>query len=106
MMDFMEEFEKWLPEWSEKKMQPIPTRDHPDRWSIAWHDFMTEYLAEKKDEIIAEYKAMQFKTKADLEKKEEEVEEEDIEPILEPESPKPLTEWEKVQAMLNKKSSN
>lgn len=98
-MDFMKEFEEWLPTWAEKKMQPIPSQDNPDRWSVAWKDFMNEYLSEKKEEIIAEYKSMKFKTKGDA-KREKVVEPVKEEPVVE-EVKKELSEWEKVKAMLD-----
>lgn len=95
-MDFMKEFKEYLPKWSEEKMQPIPTEDTPDRWSLAWKDFMNEYLSTKRDEIIAEYKAMKFKTKGDLKK-------EPVKEVVEeiPKNEPELSEWEKVKAMLD-----
>jgi len=98
-MDFMKEFEEWLPKWSEEKGQPIPTEENADRWSVAWRDFVNEYLAEKKDEIVSEYKNMKFKTRADLKTKPVVKQ---VEPEVVEEPVKELSEWEKVQAMLKK----
>lgn len=101
-MDFMKEFEEWLPKWSEEKGQPIPTEENADRWSVAWRDFVNEYLAEKKDEIVAEYKNMKFKTRGDLKTKK--VEPVEVKEEVAEEPVKEMSEWEKVQAMLKKKS--
>ena len=102
-MDFMKEFEAYLPKWAEQKMQPIPTRDHPDRWSLAWKDFVTEELTKRKDEIIEEYRNMKFKTVGDVRREKKAATEkvsEQVELLPEPKEEKPLTEWEKVQAMM------
>ena len=61
-MDFMKEFEEYLPKWSEEKHKPIPTRKHMDKWTEAWQDFLSEHLTEKYHEISAEYKNMKLKT--------------------------------------------
>lgn len=112
-MDLMKEFEEYLPIWSEEKHQPIPTMKHMDRWSVAWIDFVNEYLVKKKSELISDYRSMEFKTRGEAEaeqqaSEEEEIEEveevvdvveEDAEPVVD-EHPKDKSEWEKVRAML------
>lgn len=101
-MDIMKLFEEYLPKWSEEKMQPIPTAEHPDRWAVAWTDFQKEFLPTIKDELIADYKNMQLKTYGDLKKKKKKiVKSEDVEPIPEKQEEKELSEWEKVQRFLN-----
>ena len=99
-MDIMKMFEEYLPRWSEEKMQPMPTKEHPDRWTVAWIDFVKDVLTPKKEELISEYQSMKFKTKGDLDKeKAEKIEEQKVEPVKEKEE-KELSEWEKVKAML------
>lgn len=107
-MDIMKEFENWLPKWSEEKMQPIPDREHPDRWAVAWKDFQNEFLRENHDKLVEEYKSMTLKTHGMLEKEKKEKEreerqkqrEQELESVQEEE--KSMSEWEKVQAMLKK----
>lgn len=98
-MDIMKAFKEYLPKWSEEKMQPIPTEDQPDRWSVAWADFQNSYLREHHDELVEEYKAMKFKTvgMAEKEQRAKEKKEAEVEIVEE----KELSEWEKVQKMLN-----
>ena len=108
-MDIMKEFEEYLPKWSEEKMQPIPTQEHMDRWSIAWSDFVKERLAEKHDEMVDEYLNMQYKTvgerKAEKAKAQADTEvvEEPIEEIAEPVVEVKTSSWDRVQAILNEK---
>ena len=118
-MDLMKEFEEYLPRWSEEKMLPIPTIKHPDRWSVAWNDFIKDVVTPRREEIVAEYKTMKFKTVGMAEKekraKEKETEKENLstendnattinksEQIEQKEETKqkPLTEWERVQAIM------
>ena len=101
-MDMFKEFEEYLPRWSEEKMQPMPTKEHPDRWSIAWKDFVNEVLTPRREELVADYLAMKFKTKGDAMKKE--VKEDVVETSSVEEPVKELSEWEKVQALLKKNS--
>ena len=127
-MDIMKEFEEYLPIWSEEKMLPIPTIKHPDRWAVAWGDFIKEVITPRKQELIDDYTAMKFKTvgMAEKEKREKEREEREkqeqeqnvaliststsnsnpnVNAILTDVNEstveeKPMTEWEKVQAIL------
>ena len=124
----MKEFEEYLPIWSEEKMLPIPTIKHPDRWAVAWGDFIKEVITPRKQELIDDYTAMKFKTvgMAEKEKREKEREEREkqeqeqnvaliststsnsnpnVNAILTDVNEstveeKPMTEWEKVQAIL------
>ena len=107
-MDIMKEFEEYLPKWAEEKMQPIPTQEHPDRWSLAWSDFIKEHLSQKRDELVQDYLNMQFKTvgdrkreKAKKKQAEEQVVETPVEPV-EQEEPKQEKQsaWDRIQSML------
>ena len=104
-MDVMKEFKKYLPIWSEQKMQPIPTEEHPDRWAIAWKDFINEYMPSKYNQMVEEYKNMKLKTYGMAKKEkllkeiEPEVEEEiKEEPIIE--VSEKLTEWDKIKKLM------
>ena len=117
-MDIMKEFEEYLPIWSEEKMLPIPTIKHPDRWAVAWGDFIKEVITPRKQELIDDYTAMKFKTVGMAEKEKREKEQNvaliststsnsnpNVNAILTDVNEstveeKPMTEWEKVQAIL------
>ena len=132
----MKEFEEYLPIWSEEKMLPIPTIKHPDRWAVAWGDFIKEVITPRKQELIDDYTAMKFKTvgMAEKEKREKEREEREKQEQEQEQSialiststststsnpnsnvnvnatltdvnestveEKPMSEWEKVQAIM------
>lgn len=107
-MDIMQAFNDYLPIWSEQKMQPIPTQEHMDRWVLAWKDFQNEYLAEHYQEVADAYKSMAYKTQGDIKREERQaeldkrIEEMNAKTELEPiEEPKVMSEWERVQQMLN-----
>lgn len=61
-MDIMQEFEHYLPRWSNEKHLPIPTKKHPDRWYEAWSDFLNEVLTPRYEELQTDYLNMQYKT--------------------------------------------
>lgn len=92
----MKAFEEYLPKWSEEKHLPIPTKNHVDKWNIAWTDFLTEYMEEHYEDIANEYRNL--KTKADVLFTEESIFEE-IE-----EEPVKKSNWELVQEKRKKKS--
>ena len=62
MDDVLKQFEEYLPKWSNEKKQPIPTREHMDRWYIAWNDFVNEELSKTYPQRRQEYLNMKFKT--------------------------------------------
>ena len=100
-MDVMKLFEEYLPIWSEEKMQPIPTPDHPDRWALAWKDFQNSYLKDHYDELCQEYKNMTFKTRGMQEKEKNiQVNKIDTSPQIIPKDEPIISEWDKIKKML------
>lgn len=61
-MDILQEFEEYLPTWSNEKHLPIPTKQHMDRWYEAWQDFLNEVLIPRYEELQKSYLSMQYKT--------------------------------------------
>jgi hypothetical protein len=105
-MDIIKEFEEYLPKWAEEKMQPIPTQEHPDRWSMAWNDFINEHLSQKRDELVQDYLNMQFKTVGDRKRekaKKAQAEEVVAEIPVKQEEPKQEKQsaWDRIQSMLD-----
>lgn len=111
-MDILQMFEEYLPRWSEEKHQPIPTKEHMDRWYIAWNDFIKEVMTPQWDTYKQEYLDMELKTHADdiLEQQQVDLNQLQAElnkqQIVEPVEPIEVeqakeSDWEKVQRLLN-----
>lgn len=104
-MDLAKEFEEYLPRWSEEKHQPIPTKQHMERWYQAWDDFVKEELAPRWESLRNEYKSLKLKG---MDEEVEEVTEEEPEEVVEEvnhveeiRNDENLTEWEKVQKLMD-----
>ena len=101
-MDFLKEFEEYLPEWSNKKHLPIPTKKHMGKWYLAWNDFVKEKLVPRWNSIKQEYKELKLKEKVSEEPQiitEPVVIEE--EESMEETQEEDLSDWEKVKKLLN-----
>ena len=97
----LKEFEDYLPRWSDEKHLPIPTQQHMDRWYVAWNDFVNEVLKEKYSDVVDMFYNIPIgkPTKETVDKKEP-IKEEPTPVQKEPQ--KPMTEWERVQMLMNK----
>lgn len=96
-MDIMKVFtEEYLPKWSEEKHLPIPTLKHPDKWNVAWEDFLTEYMEEHYEEIANEYRNLPTKVEQPFYEFKELPKEEKEEPVKK-------SNWELVQEKRKKK---
>ena len=93
----MKAFEEWLPIWSEEKHLPIPTKNHMDKYLVAWQDFLSEYMLDNYEDIADEYRNMRYKGEEPIQILPEVVEE------VEEEKPK-KSNWELVQEKMKKKN--
>lgn len=104
MHDINKMFEEYLPIWSEIHHQPIPTMKNPDKWYIAWMDFMNEVLIPKHSEIKQDY--LNIILKADQINKDIDTKSLDLpqKPSLQDSViPKKKSNWELVQEKRKKK---
>lgn len=107
MIDFIEEFKEYLPQWCDKNMMPKP-KEGTDKWNMAWYDFMNDVLTPRFNDIAQHYKNMKFKTKHEQQLYDSmSINTKDNSTIQDngatQEQQGELSDWEKVQQLLKKK---